>query len=435
MEKKIFSPLAVILVFGLIAADGAFAQTTTIQQLGETLYFDQNLSLNGNQSCASCHNPASGFVDPRDTMANAISQEITYFPVSIGSEDGVAPNGGPLYGGLNAPSAAYAAFSPFFHWDGQQGLYVGGQFWNGRANTLAEQAGGPFLNPVEMAMPDKWAVIDRLKHSAENDYVVMFQEVFGLDLSAIQDYNWSAGPVPDNMFPPGVMEAYDRTTIAIGEFEKTPVFTKFDSKFDYFLAGMVALTPEEEKGMKLFNGKAKCHLCHLSAPTLSPDGVNMVPPVFTDFTYDNLGLPQNLYIPGQPIDQGLGGRADIAALDPNGLQIGKHKVMTLRNIDLTQPYGHNGVFQSLEQIVHFYNTRDVLPACDPALGNTDPGFGVSCWPAPEVPQNVNAVELGNLSLQPKQEAAVVAFLKTLSDGWGSANGMPVLPQPILPSFP
>ena len=404
--------------FALFAAalGGAQAQTT-VEQLGEALYFDQNLSLNRNQSCASCHDPAFGFVDP-DNVVNGL-------PVSKGSVEG-------LTGGLNAPSAAYAAFSPFFHWNEVDGLFVGGQFWNGRANTLAEQAAGPFLNPVEMAMPDKWSVVDRLRDSDLPDYQTMFMEVYGLDLKAVAKYRGDyMTPVAVEDFPPGVLEVYDRMAKAIGEFEKTPLFTRFNAKFDYFLAGRAQLTKEEETGLKLFDGKGKCNLCHLSAPALAPDGVSSLPPMFTDFTYDNLGVPQNLNIPGQPIDPGLGGRADIAAIDPDGLQLGKHKVMTLRNIDLTPPYGHNGVFRTLEEIVHFYNTRDVLAPCDPTLGNNDPGFGVTCWPAPEVPANVNDAELGNLGLTPAQEAAIVAFLKTLSDGWSTAE----LPRPPMPPMP
>ncbi|MEN8258930.1 MAG: cytochrome c peroxidase [Thermodesulfobacteriota bacterium] len=432
--KRFFSIFMALLLVAVL--DNSAQALTVEQQLGEALYFDESLSLNSNQSCASCHDPASGFVDPRNTAANATLPSTQpppeFFPVSLGSEDGVSPNGGPLFGGLNAPSAAYAAFSPFFHWNGIDGLYVGGQFWNGRANTLAEQAAGPFLNPVEMAMPDKWAVVDRLRTSLAPDYKSMFQDVYDLDLSAIPAYT-SPVPVPEADFPPGVQEVYDRMAKAIGEFEKSSQFNSFDSKFDYFLAGMVELTPEEEKGMKLFNGKAKCNLCHLSEQTLASDGTGLVPPVFTDFTYDNLGLPQNHYIPGTPVDSGLGGRSDIA--DPLGLQLGKHKVMSLRNIELTRPYGHNGVFQTLEEIVHFYNTRDVLLPCDPALGNTDPGFGLTCWPQAEVPQNVNTAELGNLALSAKQEAAVVAFLMTLTDGWGAANGMPELPAVVMPPIP
>jgi cytochrome c peroxidase len=298
---------------------------------------------------------------------------------------------------------------------------------------LAEQAAGPFLNPVEMAMPDKWSVVDRLRTSDSPDYQTMFSDVYDIDLSAIKHYNAKMAPVDESDFPPGVLEVYDRMAKAIGEFEKTELFTKFDSKFDYYLAGLTSLESSEANGLKLFNGKAKCNLCHVSEPSLAPDGVSEIAPLFTDFTYDNLGVPQNVNIPGQPVDEGLGARADIAAKDPLGLQLGKHKVMTLRNIELTPPYAHNGVFATLEEIVHFYNTRDTLP--DVCVDNNDPGFGTTCWPAPEVPQNVNVDELGNLKLTPAQEADVVAFLKTLSDGWGPANGLPPLARPPFPPFP
>ena len=417
MKTKIVSSLCIV-ASSMLLMHGTVQAQTTVEQLGEALYFDQNLSLNGNQSCASCHDPAFGFVDP-DNVLNGT-------PVSDGSIT-------TLTGGLNSPSAAYAAFSPFFFWDGNEGLYVGGQFWNGRANTLAEQAAGPFLNPVEMAMPDKWSVVERLRTSAVPDYQTMFADVYNIDLSAVLPYTGDyVTPVDEADFPPGVLEVYDRMAKAIGEFEKTEPFTKFDSKFDYVLAGLATLTKQEEKGRKLFNQQGKCVLCHLSEPTIAPDGVSQIPPLFTDFTYDNLGVPQNVNIPGQPIDPGLGGRKDIAAKDPLGLQLGKHKVMSLRNIELTPPYAHNGVFATLEQIVHFYNTRDVLGICG---DNNDPGFGVTCWPAPEVPQNVNVDELGDLRLTAAQEADIVAFLKTLSDGWGPANNMPALPRPPMPPMP
>lgn len=402
----------------MLLLHGTVQAQTTETQLGDSLFFDQNLSLNSNQACSSCHDPAFGFVDP-DNVVNGT-------PVSDGSIT-------TLTGGLNSPSAAYAAFSPFFFWDGNEGLYVGGQFWNGRANTLADQAAGPFLNPVEMAMPDKWSVVDRMRTSVSPDYQTMFTDVYSIDLSAITPYTGDyVTPVDPANFPPGVLEAYDRMARAIGEFEKTEQFTKFDSKFDYYLAGQVALTKQEEKGRKLFNQQGKCALCHLPDSTLAPDGVSQIGPIFTDFTYDNLGVPQNVNIPGQPIDSGLGGRPDIADNDPLGLQMGKHKVMTLRNIELTPPYAHNGVFATLEEIVHFYNTRDTLALC---TDNNDPGFGVTCWPAPEVPQNVNVDELGDLRLTADQEADIVAFMKTLSDGWGADNGLPALPRPPMPPMP
>jgi cytochrome c peroxidase len=386
---------------------------TPEQQLGEALYFDQSLSANGNQACASCHTPASGFADPRNTGDPADS------PVSPGSDPA-------QFGTRNAPSAAYARFSPAFHWDGAEGLYVGGQFWDGRDLNLAGQAARPPLNPVEMALPDKEAVVARL--AANPDYPGAFQDVYGIDLNEA------------NATHAGVLAAYDRMTQAIGAFEKTSTFAPFSSKFDYWLVGRYRMTRAERQGMKLFNGKAKCSGCHLSEPQLAADGKGIIPPLFTDFTYDNLGIPVNPRIAqlhGGPValDYGLGGRPDIAAADPlvldNGdvvstAQAGKFKVMSLRNIALTAPYGHNGFFATLGEIVHFYNTRDVLADC---ATQAEPKVGVNCWPAPEVARNVNRDELGNLHLSRRQEAELVAFMNTLTDGYGKPLDIALPPAP------
>jgi len=414
MNPRTFACLCVVMT--ALASRGALAAgPITEQELGEQLYFDQTLSLNDNQACASCHDPDSGFADPRNTA------DPYNTPVSPGSIGG-------KFGTRNAPSAAYARFSPSFHWDGDEGLYVGGQFWDGRENHLAGQASGPPLNPVEMALPDKAAAIDKLR--VDQDYVTAFNDVFNLDLD---DASRS---------PAGVLAAYDRMARAIGEFEKTRRFAEFSSKFDYWLAGEYQMTRQEAKGFKLFTGKAKCNLCHLSDAQVAPDGEHIIPPLFTDFTFDNLGIPANpriaeLHGESVPVDYGLGGRAVIAAIDPVTLdnddvvsagQAGKFKVMSLRNIAATPPYGHNGYFASLQEIVHFYNTRDVLPDCA-ALSN--PKERENCWPAPEVPLNVNEDELGRLNLTADQEAALVAFLETLTDGYG----LPPLPPVILPPSP
>ncbi len=114
----------------------------------------------------------------------------------------------------------------------------------------------------------------------------------------------------------------------------------------------------------------------------------------------------------------------MAAKSPAGTELGKHKVMSLRNIAVTAPYGHNGVFSSLEQVSHFYNTRDTLGT---VASDTSPGFGVTGWPAPEVPQNVNVDELGNLGLTADEEAALVAFMKTLTDNYPSTGNDPNVP--------
>ncbi|WP_444924366.1 cytochrome-c peroxidase [Microbulbifer sp. DLAB2-AF] len=350
-------------------------------KLGFLLYNDLNISARRNTGCVTCHAHSAGFADPR-SAADPVNM-----PVSPGSEPG-------KFGTRNAQTAAYATFSPPFHWDEQNQTYVGGQFWDGRANSLKDQAIGPPLNPLEMAMPNKEAVLARL---AENPvYLEAFRRLYGVDLK------W-----------PQVEMVYPKFGAAIGSFEPTDEFAEFNSKYDYYVAGKIDLTPQEQLGLQLFNGKAKCSNCHSSKPP-----ANYPHALFTDFTYDNLGLPVNPRIAGLhgvdslPLDLGLGGRPEIAAKHPDGSQNGKFKVPTLRNIEITPPYGHNGVFATLEQIVHFYNTRDTLGEVPDA---TDPNFGITGWPKPEVPKNVNRAELGNLGLTDEEEAAVVAFLKTLTD--------------------
>lgn len=325
------------------------------QVLGGILYFDKNLSNPVGQACASCHLPKAGYADP--------DREI---PVSEGAVAG-------RFGGRNAPSSAYAAFSPVFGRDQVSGQYVGGQFWDGRAPTLEEQAKGPFLNPLEMNNTRE-GVVGAVRSS---HYARLFSLVYG----------------------PGSLDntdsAYDLIAQAIASFERTKLVNRFSSKYDRYLKGKGNLTSQEKRGLQLFNGKGNCSACH---PSTSADG--KTPPLFTDFTYDNLGVPRNmefpfyLMSPGPYPDPGLGKTVN----DP--AQNGKFKVMTLRNIALTAPYSHNGYFKTLKEIVHFYNTRDI------------PGM----WPAPDVPETVNKTELGNLGFTGQEEDDIVAFLLTLTDG-------------------
>lgn len=381
-----------LLAGSLFAMDIQAGDFTQEQKLGRLLYTDTNLSQKRNQSCASCHSlekvrfaeeskfPAPGFVDPENVTTRSVT--------SAGS---VAGN----FGGLNAPSAGYAAFSPAFFFDEAEGLWIGGQFWNGRAATLEEQAKGPFLNPVEMAMPSRWAVVSEIK---QNDkYIYLFSRVYGFDLTGVPSNPMAPS---DDAAPDSVYKAYDLMASAIAAFERSRTFNKFNSKFDAVQMGIATFTEQEQAGMDLFAGKALCSQCHVMDPAVGPDG-NLYPPVFTDFTYDNIGVPRMTSIHGNPEpDIGLGATTG----DPG--DIGKHKVMSLRNIEITAPYGHNGYFQSLEHIVHFYNTRDV-----PEEG----------WAAPEVNVNVNDSELGNLGLTHEEEHALVAFLKTLTDGYFEIN--------------
>lgn len=354
---------SLVFIFLALWSSLATAGLTPEQDLGKLLYFDRYLSLNHDQSCASCHDQGAGFSDPLNLRLPEL------YPVSVGSNT-------TLVGGRNAPPSGYALYSPPFFLDPATGLWTGGQFWDGRAATLADQAKGPFLNPVEMGMPSKAAVLAALIQP-ENQHAPQYQKLFGrvykIDLQRLN----LADPL-------AVDTAYNQLATAIGEFEKSEDFHPFSSKYDYVKAKRAVFTPAEAAGEVLFNGRGNCNLCHL-------------PPLFTDFTYDNLGIPQNMnsLTKNNPVDLGLGAIVN----DPQ--QNGKFKVSSLRNIALTAPYGHNGYFASLTAIVSYYNNRDV-----------------ASWPAPEVTDNLNITELGNLGLTADEEADLVAFLLTLTDGYG-----------------
>jgi cytochrome c peroxidase len=353
---KTASVMTMLLVATAGIAVAKNSAPTREQHLGRLLYFDKSLSSPVGQACASCHLPKAGYADP--------DQEL---PVSEGAVAG-------RFGGRNAPSSAYAAFSPVFAKSSDTGQYAGGQFWDGRAATLEDQAKGPFLNPVEMNNT-KEGVVQAVRTAP---YARLFKQVYG--------YNSL-----DN-----VDSAYDLIAKAIASFERTAQVNRFSSKYDYYLKGKISLTTQEMNGLKLFNGKGNCSACH---PSVSAD--KATPPLFTDFSYDNLGVPRNMeypyYLmnPGPFPDKGLGAIVNDAA------QNGKFKVMTLRNIALTAPYSHNGYFKTLNEIVHFYNTRDI------------PGM----WPQADVSENMNTTELGNLGLSSQEEEDIVAFLRTLTDGY------------------
>lgn len=352
-HNNTFTKLAFVLSLSA-AASNAFALTDK-EQLGKMLYFDANLSEPAGQACASCHAPEAGFADPD-----------THLPVSEGVILG-------RFGGRNSPAAAYASFSPVFSYNGNKA--VGGQFWDGRAPTLTEQAKGPFLNPVEMNNPDMASVVHKVQASA---YSALFQQVYGVDAFNNIDL------------------AYHNIADAIATYEATSELNKFSSKYDLVKAGKASFTREERHGEKLFNGKAKCSVCHAANSNMGGGNNNAVD-LFTDFTYHNLGLPKNTEFPMQdnPVDYGLGAILGVAT------ENGKFKTPHLRNIAMTPPYMHNGLLKTLKDVVHFYNTRDI------------PGL----WAAPEVPANLETALVGDLGLTDAEENAIVAFMMTLTDGY------------------
>ncbi len=411
---------ALVMCVGLPMAAGAQEELTDIEQLGKSIFFDENLSINNNQSCASCHDPAWGWTGPH----SSINSGGAVYEGSIKDQ----------FGDRKPPSSAYATQSPVFHMD-KKGLFVGGNFWDGRAtgeklgNPAADQAQGPFLNPVEQALPDSACVVYRVCNAS---YPVSFKDVWGNNACDISwpDIDIEKGCAIKGFIVPLSPEdmaksdmAYDRIALSIADYEASPEVNAFSSKFDQTFKKMgsnkAKLTKEEQRGYALFRGKGMCHRCHTG---------NGQKALFTDYTFDNLGIPQN---PDNPagvapdfVDPGLGGFLESVGY-PESVYMaewGKHKVPTLRNADLrpsvfeVKAYGHNGYFKTLEGIVHFYNTRDVKPQC-PGDYTEAEALDADCWPAPEVSENVNVDELGDLGLTPEEEAAIVSFLKTLSDGY------------------
>ena len=365
------------------AAASSTPGLSPVAALGERLFRDESLSASGRLSCQTCHQPEFAHAAPPGDLVS---------------------KGGPEMGvpGIrNSPSIRYASFTPPFGYD-EEGTARGGLFRDGRVPTLAEQAKQPFLDAREMANEAPADVIARLARSPN---AARFREVFG------------ARSLDDPA------AAYARLAAAIAQYQvENPDFHRFDSKFDAFLAGRAALSPAEERGLALFEDpdKGNCAACHPSRP--APDGS---PPLFTDFSYDNVGLPRNARIPANAdpafFDLGLCGpeRKDLAARRD---LCGAFKVPTLRNVARTAPYFHNGAFDSLREAVDFYARRDT----DPGAWYPKAAAGVRKFddlPA-ALAGTVNTSEVpydrkagGRPALTPAEIDDVVAFLATLDDGY------------------
>jgi cytochrome c peroxidase len=435
---------------------------------GEALFHDMSLSASGQQSCATCHVRSRAF-----TADPAVDKGL---PVPLGGPNMDEP------GFRNAPSLMYAAFTPAFSID--DGTPSGGFFRDGRASSLAAQAVQPFLTPFEMANQGAAEVLSRLQSSPAT--LQKFIAAYGSDV-----LNDATATLKDI-----------GAAIAAYESEDVDEFEPFTSKFDYYVDGKVQLTAREMNGLALFNnpGKGNCTSCH---PSVHQEFTSRA--LFTDFSYDNIGIPRNWNIPanasnpvnpltGLPLlympapvnvpadaeyayyDLGLcgpfvsdpqdgGARPDLVRLTPT---CGAFKVPTLRNIALTAPYFHNGIFPDLHKAVEWYVTRDINnnTANNPTPVPAGPGgnpyqavgtFYTAADGTPDLYQyndlpvaldaNVNAGEVpytapkdaaasvgGNAPTLNAQEIDdLVAFLCTLTDGFDpnnpSAYNVPAQCQP------
>jgi len=364
-NSKLF--FAMFLAFSSISLSASDALTK--EALGEILFFDKNLSKDKTQSCSTCHNPNSGFVDNRDNGVNKMA--------SLGDDN-------KSIGDRQAPSASYAKFSPNFHFDEKKQKFVGGQFWDGRASTLEDQAGGPPLNPAEMGMVNKKEVINRIK---ENElYVSSFKTLFGNDI--LEDDE----------------KAYSALTQVIASFERTDSFSPFDSKYDRYLKGEYDLTPLEDLGKSLFfsNNNNSCASCHVLK------GEDKAGETFTNYEFHNIGTPANEALRAKngvkELDKGLLNNPSVK----NENERGKYKVPSLRNVAVTAPYMHNGVFSDLETVVKFYDKYNNKE-------NTINPETNKLWDAPEVKETISLKELKAKELNERKVEALVAFMKLLTD--------------------
>ena len=338
-------------------------------KLGKVLYFDKNLSKNRTQACATCHNPETGFVDDRDNGIAAMA--------SLGDD-------GHSLGDRQAPSAAYAMFSPEFHYDKKKKIYKGGQFWDGRENTLAQQAGGPPTNPIEMGMDSKETTVERIKENPY--YITSFKNIYGQDVFE------------------SIEKSYFAMSDSIEKFEQTKEFAPFDSKYDRYLKGEYDLTVLEDLGRTLFfsNNNNSCASCHVLK------GEDKAGETFTNYEYHNIGTPINHTLRAKngvkDIDLGLFNNPAIN----DEKQKGKYKVPTLRNVAVTAPYMHNGVFKDLKTVVEFYDKynnkeRTINPET------------LKKWEKPEVKENIAFDKLKAKKLNNRKVEALVAFMKILTD--------------------
>ncbi len=434
--------LAGILLLAAATTSSA-ADLSPKETLGKQLFFDMSLSANGTQSCASCHAPETGFTGP-DSAVNA----------SMAIYEGAIPN---HFGNRKPPTATYAGDSPLLSYDEATGNWSGGMFWDGRAtgavlgDPLAEQAQGPFLNPLEQAIPNAQVLCIKVKRSA---YAPLFEEVWGAGtLNCVSD----------------VKGVYEKIGRSVAAYERSAEVNPFTSKFDMFWDNAVAagkdvskikcgtggmggggaggamgcpgggtdpnrwtafrglgLDDNELQGLAAFNdpNRADCASCHTLTP--GPNGY----PLFTNFSYSNIGTPKNPQNPFYTmplkwnpdgvdwVDYGLGGYLKSAGYEAAvyGPEMGKHKVPTLRNVDqrpapdFVKSYGHNGCFKSIDDIVFFYHWR---AAMDNGMGGGAGSGMTTLFPPPEVDAN-----RAPLNMFPRPQVdSIVLFMKTLTDGY------------------
>jgi len=364
----------------------ALAPVPTLAQVGDRLFEETGLSASGKLACASCHVETRGHADAAGTF------------LPLGGADGT-------HQGLrSSPSVRYLDHAGAFSFDAQ-GRPHGGLFWDGRANNRVEQARGPLFNPDEMANADVGALAARLRALP-----------YAADLRAAA--NLPAAATDDQLV--------DAAVTAIARYQADDAkFHPFTSKFDAVQDGRATFTAQEQRGLNIFNDpqRGNCASCHDSRPTPGPAGLNRA--LFTNFSYHALGVPRNQSkATADPtfFDLGLCGpqRSDLAGRRD---LCGMFRTPTLRNVALTGPYFHNARFATLEDVVAFYATRDIDPArwYPTVNGQVQVYNDLPAVYRANVQQGAPFRRVGQPpALNAQDVADVVAFLRTLSDGFTPA---------------
>jgi cytochrome c peroxidase len=381
------------------------ASLSAAELLGKRVFEDRRLSQPAGVACASCHDPAKAFTGDNGSPIPAVAR-------------GSRPD---MLGTRNTPSLMYGSFSPPFSFvekkDEKTGevqkIAIGGQFLDGRAVDLVRQVEGPLLNPREMNNPSKRAVAEKVRNGP---YAELARRVYGPDVFANLD------------------SAFEKLAHAVAAFENTERFHPFASKFDDVLRGKAKFTPLEARGFDLFKDpkKGNCLACHVGKEN-SHDPKDWI---FTDFSYDALGAPRNAAIPDNKspdfFDLGLCQREGLEKFAPKDFDVdslcGAFKVPTLRNVAVTAPYLHNGVFEKLRDVVAFYATRDTNPErwypkrSDGSVTkyNDLQGEHYANVNEKEVPYDRKPGQKPRLNDQ--EIDAIVAFLETLTDRQPEGNG-------------
>jgi cytochrome c peroxidase len=386
---------------------------SAMAELGRLVFFDTSLSSSGQMSCASCHNPAYDYGPPNDAPVmnggpNLTREGVRAVPslrylerqpsFSIGPDSGEDETSS-LTQMLSAATGAARAVKTATDTAAAAANLVpqGGLFWDGRADTLQAQAMVPLLNPLEMDGGSVARVATKIRSAP---YASRFVQLFG----------------PAVLQEPAMLVSEAMFAVARYQIED-PSFHPYSSKFDAWLEGKARFTAEEMRGYKLFNDpkKADCAGCHLDQP--SPDGR---PPLFTDHQFEALGAPRNLAlrVNRDPTYYDLGICGPIRTdLRTDTQYCGMFGTPTLRNVAHRKVFFHNGVFRSLQQVLDFYDFRDVdpgrvyshgVPDDMPTeylknLDMVDPPFGRKPGEAP--------------AMSAKDERDIIAFLQTLTDGY------------------